>query len=240
MAVAFRDGKYRFINTDGKEVFSTTYKIYRCFRDGLIIYSHNGREGYMDKYGKIVIKAKYGDCKSFYNGYALVELINGQTAIIDKKGNNKTAGYNLGYYLNNYSYDQPVVSEGLFPLKGEGYVFADINNPSKIKIYNKIGNSLTGFDYVGIFTNGLAPVMTDGKWGYIDKTGKMVIKQTYDFVDNFQGSHDFVYKGNYVYVIDKSGKAISKGLKYSYSGSVGRMNYYLFKTYETNTVYDVI
>lgn len=219
MAVAYRNGKFRFINTAGKEVFSTKYTVHGCFRNGLVIYTHNGKDGYMDKNGKIVIKAQYADAKSFYNGYALVELTNGQTAIIDKKGKNKTEGYRLGYYLNNYSYDQPVVSEGMFALYGEGYVFADINNPSKIKIYNKIGSSLAGFDDVGIFTSGLAPVKTDGKWGYIDKKGKMVIKPTYDFAGNFEGNYSTVYKGNYIYVIDKSGKVVSKKFKYSYEGS---------------------
>lgn len=219
MAVAYRNGKFRFINTSGKEVFSTTYTVNGCFRNGLVMYKHNGKSGYMDKTGKIVIKAQYADAKSFYNGYALVELTNGQTAIIDKKGKNKTEGYKLGYYLNNHSYDQQIVSEGMFALYGEGYVFADINNPSKIKIYNKIGSSLAGFDGVGIFTSGLAPVKTDGKWGYIDKKGKMVIKPTYDFAGNFEGNYSTVHKGNYIYVIDKTGKIVSKKFKYSYEGS---------------------
>ena len=219
MAVAYRNGKFRFINTAGKEVFSTKYTVNGCFRNGLVMYKHNGKSGYMDKTGKIVIKAQYADAKSFYNGYALVELTNGQTAIIDKKGKNKTEGYKLGYYLNNHSYNQPIVSEGMFALYGEGYVFADINNPSKIKIYNKIGSSLAGFDGVGIFTSGLAPVKTDGKWGYIDKKGKMVIKPTYDFAGNFEGNYSTVHKGNYIYVIDKSGKIVSKRFKYSYEGS---------------------
>lgn len=219
MAVEYRSGKFRFINTAGKEVFSTTYTINGCFSEGLVMYTHNGKDGYMDKTGKIVIKSQYADAKSFYNGYALVELTNEQTAIIDKKGKSKTEGYKLGYYLNNYSYDQPVVSEGMFAIYGEGYVFADINNPSNIKIYNKIGSSLARFDDVGIFTSGLAPVMIDGKWGYIETKGKMVIKPTYDFVGYFEGNYSTAYKGNYIYVIDKSGKIVSKGFKYSYEGS---------------------
>jgi hypothetical protein len=38
------------------------------------------------------------------------------------------------------------------------------------------------YEDVQDFDNGLAAVKLDGKWGFIDKTGTMVIKAEYDYV----------------------------------------------------------
>ncbi|PSO79918.1 MAG: hypothetical protein BRC51_06045 [Cyanobacteria bacterium SW_12_48_29] len=36
------------------------------------------------------------------------------------------------------------------------------------------------FDYAGEFSEGLAPIKISDKWGYIDKTGEMVINPQFD------------------------------------------------------------
>ncbi|MEC9220541.1 MAG: WG repeat-containing protein [SAR324 cluster bacterium] len=41
------------------------------------------------------------------------------------------------------------------------------------------------FDYVFDFSEGLWMVEKDGKWGYIDKSGKVVVEPQYDWVSDF-------------------------------------------------------
>ena len=113
---------------------------------------------------------------------------------------------------------QPVVGEGLFgrydPIGG--YVFADINNPSKIKVhrgkYNLpgYGTYYDGYKDISIFSEGLAAVkLNNYKWGFVDKTSKLVIPAVYDMVSNFSDGYATAYKNNDVFVIDKSGKIIA-------------------------------
>jgi len=42
------------------------------------------------------------------------------------------------------------------------------------------------YEYIGHFYNGLAKVKLERKWGFIDTTGKVVVKPKYDQVENFQ------------------------------------------------------
>ena len=41
------------------------------------------------------------------------------------------------------------------------------------------------YDAVGDFSDGLAPVQTNGKWGFIDMTGKVIIPLQFDEADSF-------------------------------------------------------
>lgn len=79
------------------------------------------------------------------------------------------------------------------------------------------------FDYVRNFSEGLAAVCKDDKWGYINKAGKIVIPFEYEWVDNFKDGIAIVrtaklLKGSYSYscgVIDRVGKYIIP-LEYDY------------------------
>ena len=218
LALAKRSGKYVYIDKNGKEVFSKKYSKCYPFSDGLALFESNYKWGYIDKKGKVVIKAQFPEAQAFTNGYAIVALNGYDTAIIDKKGNNKTKGIDLNTNLINYDFMQPVVGEGLFgrydPIGG--YVFADINNPSKIKVhrgkYNLpgYGTYYDGYKDISIFSEGLAAVkLNNYKWGFVDKTSKLVIPAVYDMVSNFSDGYATAYKNNDVFVIDKSGKIIA-------------------------------
>ena len=52
------------------------------------------------------------------------------------------------------------------------------------------------FEYVWNFSEGLACVEVDGKWGYIDKSGKQVIKCQYDGAGDFRDGLAWVCVGN--------------------------------------------
>ncbi|WP_170880351.1 WG repeat-containing protein [Paenibacillus odorifer] len=64
------------------------------------------------------------------------------------------------------------------------------------------------YDYASDFHEGLAGVERDGKWGFIDKTGKEVIAPQYDYARSFnEGLADVRKDGKYGF-IDKTGKEV--------------------------------
>jgi hypothetical protein len=66
-----------------------------------------------------------------------------------------------------------------------------------------------GAEYLGKFSDGLAPVKIKGKFGYIDRTGKFVIQPKYDVADSFsEGFGRIAFKKDQQYkwgFIDKTG-----------------------------------
>jgi len=68
------------------------------------------------------------------------------------------------------------------------------------------------YDDAGFFSEGLAAVKLDDKWGYIDATGKVVIPFEYDYASYFRDGEAFVeiVDGEEVsmYLIDKTGKIV--------------------------------
>ncbi len=58
------------------------------------------------------------------------------------------------------------------------------------------------------FSEGLAPIKIDNKWGFIDKVGDIAIKPFADFVDNFSDNAAFFRCENRSGFIDKKGTVI--------------------------------
>jgi hypothetical protein len=58
------------------------------------------------------------------------------------------------------------------------------------------------------FRDGLAVVEIKGKFGYINKTGKIVIPAQYQYARDFNGELAYVDTDEKRYFIDKSGKVI--------------------------------
>ena len=69
----------------------------------------------------------------------------------------------------------------------------------------------------------LIPVDVDGKWGYVDGTGKMIIEPQYNFCDLFvDGIAEVISSSGKMGYIDETGKFIIKpGFKYATRFSEG-------------------
>ncbi len=66
----------------------------------------------------------------------------------------------------------------------------------------------SGYDDMMCLHDGLAVVNKDGKWGFIDKTGKVVIPLQYDYASNFSEGLALVKKDGKSGFVDKTGKAV--------------------------------
>lgn len=64
------------------------------------------------------------------------------------------------------------------------------------------------FDDLGYFYNGLAKVKKDGKWGFIDKAGGLVVEPSFERVDRFSEGLAAVKIGGKWGFIDKSGSLV--------------------------------
>ncbi|MBG6165804.1 hypothetical protein IWQ54_005494 [Labrenzia sp. EL_195] len=61
---------------------------------------------------------------------------------------------------------------------------------------------------VGVFQDGLAAVKIDGKYGYIDRTGRVVIAPRYDLAGRFDAGLAEVFIGKLAGLIDRNGKFV--------------------------------
>jgi hypothetical protein len=81
---------------------------------------------------------------------------------------------------------------------------------------DKTGKALTKieFDEADYFSCGMARVKLNGKYGFINSTGKMVIAPQFDFATSFvRKDLAKVWKDGKVYFIDETGKPVSSPFK---------------------------
>ena len=136
-----------------------------CFEDkGLSIFvDENGKHGFSDADGNIVVPCKYDYVKDYSDGVATVELA-GKWGVID--GN--------GTVIVPCKYDYVrFFHSGIAGVRmGEKWSFID-----------RYGNQLTDFIYDGTeeCIEGMAFVVRDGKSGFVDSTGIEVIPCIYDY-----------------------------------------------------------
>jgi hypothetical protein len=143
---------------------------------GLYPVKQDGKYGFIDKTGKIIINPQFNNARSFSEGLASVCI--GGNGFLCQGGNwgfiDKT-----GKIIINPQFDFAFpFSEGL----------ANVNIGNKYGYIDKTGKIVINpqFDDADDFSEGLASVCKGGngvsceggKWGYIDKTGKYIWNPT--------------------------------------------------------------
>ena len=136
----------------------------------------NWKWGYVSRdTGEMVIPAKYDSDNmgsNFYDGYAVVTVCDDdynivQTLLIDETGKE----YALPEGINAASCDT-VISGGLFEVVDENGLYGYCNTSGEVVIEPQ-------FAYAFEFEDGYAEVeFTDGTYGVIDQTGKVVMRTT--------------------------------------------------------------
>lgn len=80
-----QDGKYGYVNLEGKLVIPYQFDSADYFREGLALVEENGLYGYIDKTGRKVISCQFEKAGHFYEGFAFVYR-NGFYGYIDPTG----------------------------------------------------------------------------------------------------------------------------------------------------------
>ena len=163
----------------------------RPYSDGLCAFRENGKWGFMDTAGKTVLSPVYDECYDFTDGHAVVRK-DGFWGIIDAEGES-TTGF-VFTLMRDFS---------------DGLAYAEGGNISYyVSPEGKSYRLSPKFEY-GDFSEGYAPVKKkkkkNGKWGYIDKKGAVVIEPAYDTVNNFSNGVALVCKKQDYFYINRRG-----------------------------------
>jgi hypothetical protein len=181
-----------------------TARLFRIFE--------NGKFGFIDRRGSVVIEPKFDEVEDFSEGFALVsfngkkgfidgtgklvivpkdfEVINGFTDGLARGNITTTSPYTKGYIdksgglvINTRALGACEFSEGLACVEAGKWGFIDPSGQFVIK---------PQFDEVSYFREGLATATfrdhskaSRRKQGYLDKTGKVVIKPQFDVAQPF-------------------------------------------------------
>ncbi|HMI79962.1 MAG TPA: WG repeat-containing protein, partial [Ferruginibacter sp.] len=125
------------------------------------------------------------------------------------------------YYLNRLGYEAFNINakeggkctEGFITIKG---------NDGRYYHVNKKGKAISPktWEAAGNFSEGLAMVKDNGKWGFIDTLGNKVIDLKFDVASNFTKGAAMVKSNNQFYLVNKKGVAIDNN-KYEAAGNPG-------------------
>lgn len=150
----------------------------------------DGRYGYIDHSGRIVIQPQYLWAKDFVGDMATVFLC-GRTVSIDWQGN-------------------------VWPLRlTVGDALAPESNGGKVGFLDASGQWRVPprYDEALPFSEGLAAVKENGKWGFIDANGKEVLPARFDQAYYFRQGVAVVTVVDGKQLIDKSGRILARGLE---------------------------
>lgn len=199
---AFAAGGWRILNNKGLEVGTTKYKQVSPFYHGLAFATNDRKKGYalINSKGEELSKPVYFVKDNFSaEGFAKVSKKK-KYYIIDKEGE---FVFNKGYdRMGDYS-DGWVLAK-----KGKSFYALHVRG-ERVKLQSELS-------YQGTFQSGLVLTLSQGKYGYTDTTGKLVIATTYKEAGEFKQGRAFVINADKVkQCITPAGEVV-----FSYTGDL--------------------
>ncbi|MES2589340.1 MAG: WG repeat-containing protein [Bacteroidota bacterium] len=176
-----QDGKWGLVDIYGKQIIPFKYDWITCFYEDRAMVKYNGKYGYIDRSDNLVIDAIYENCRPFDNGRAEVNKT-GNWFYIDRNG--------------NFAANQ----EEVLP---EGYENTEIIEVVDVKETENGWTLITKDD-----DNPYPFLSENGKYGYKDQSGKIVIEAKYHIATHFEDGKAKVRKGKKEYYINKKGKKV--------------------------------
>ncbi len=213
-----KDVYYGFTDKYGKIVVTPKYAFIAGFKNELARVSNSAgaksesdRYGYIDAKGKEVIKLTYKNAKDFSEGLAAVTM-DYETPIVPAK---------WGYIDVSGKLAIPYIYDTRSDFK-EGLAVQDMRFQKKsIFFIDKTGKKVlpaanSAYEYYisgNSFSEGLARVQIPNGIGFIkavfiDKSGKIVIDDGYEFTGDFKNGVASVYKAGKFGFVDKTGKVV--------------------------------
>lgn len=175
------------------------------FSEGYAYVCQDGKYGYVNHSGNLVINPQYGVVGDFSNGGAMAMkagLLSVSCGFIDIAGN----------YIVKWNRNK-----GFMPLRWLGHtgVIIDLTT-DKFGLINVQGKVIVPMKYDTICDhNNVIYAEYQGKWGIIDEYGNHISPMKYDDITFYDKSHFVVveYEGK-EYIIDRVGNIISAGYDY--------------------------
>ncbi len=187
------DGHWGFVDTTGEIVIGCQYERATEFQEGLAAVRVGGRYGFVDRRGEWAIKPAFDFAGWFSEG--LVDVSNGDAGyFVDAAGRKPFAacgeqifefsggrayvesGGKVGFIRADGTWAVPPEFDFALAAFTEGVVAVSQANSDWFFVDNAGARAFAGdFQRVRPFSEGMAPVIMGGKWGYIDHGGNFVI-----------------------------------------------------------------
>lgn len=219
-ALVFYENKYAYLTPTGKITLKAKKRRYmslHSYSEGLARFCVEQGCGFMNKKGKVIIKPSEGIVRDFHDGRAMVRLTQKDNILHHKHGFIDKTGKVVIETVWDGAWD---FSDGVAIVNPESDGPAVIDTSGKVIIDFKKAN-IAGFLDIGSFHEGLGRLKVESKegrdprpkvlYGFIDKTGKVVIQPQFRKVEQFNSGLAFVQYENEIAYIDKTGNIIWQG-----------------------------
>jgi hypothetical protein len=161
-------------------------------KDGLLGVRVDGKYGFIDLTGRMVIPPTFDFAWQFSEGRAAAWQ-HGRAGFIDRTGT---------FVIQPRFEYAKAFHEGLAEMQLGGlWGFVDTDGQLTIQ---------PQFEETRWFSQGRAPVRIDGRWGFVDKRGVLVIAAQYRQASLFENGRALVQLGDEWLVIDRSGEPTSR------------------------------
>lgn len=227
MYVVKQAGKQILVKRDGTEVLTTGFdEIKEILKnaDNGIIYVQNGKYGVMKTTGEVIIAPEYEELREAKSGLFIAKQ-NGKYGIIDRQKETKVEPNYLSMIYNekadiyiaekeDYSND---IIDNTFTIRQSGILidlddqkgYLELRQAEEYKYYNFKFEEKKMTD---IYTsNTLFKSKKDGKYGFVDKDGKVIVDYQYDDVTE-QNSYGYagIKKDGKWGAIDNKGNVVQE------------------------------
>jgi len=238
-----KDDRHGFIDLDGNIVIPLQFDYARPFAEGLAAVSRDRLFGFIDRTGKLAIPFRFDYAAWFQEGVAAVRVgelwgfvrPDGQYAVapifkqVDPKFMERLAGVKIGERWGFIDQAGTLVIPARFEsvsgfYKNRALVVLDgrsasINRDGRVLAPVPSQTPPAGFDAIGAYSEGLAPVKTGDHWGFVDESGQVVIAPLFDDgtsigspgIGRFSEGLAAVYSQGGWQFIDRTGKVVIAG-----------------------------
>jgi hypothetical protein len=163
---------------------------YSLLRQVLLLYESEGKYGFMNQEGTLVVEPIYDYAEPFVEGMSVVSK-GGKFGYVSKTGEEVIPPY----------YDDAEPFQNNLAIVGEKLRYGVIDRNGKMVIpliYAEISD----------FSEGLAAAFNGEKYGYIDRFGNVVIPFRYDGAGNFKNGTAVCLLGDFQGIIDSGGNEV--------------------------------
>jgi len=179
------NGKFGCINKAGSYIIPCKYDRIDNFVEGIAKVVLNGKFGYLTIYGDEIVRCKYDLASDFKVGFANVQIkdgLNYRVGLIDKSGNEIVPCKYDGFIGSPYT-GVAIFKNGLATVS-----IKDSFGEKKYGFVNSKGVEIIPCNYQSIweFDEIITGVKKNGKWGFIDVRGNVVVDFKYSDVNPFK------------------------------------------------------
>ena len=228
-------GKYGYIDCNGQIAIEAIYDDADYFIDGLARVTLDGYVGMINQYGEEVIPIAYdeisrgeeyliattGDKKEYYS-FEGNAVLAGEESIDDVHYDDVRAIPDSDLYIAKKDELYGVIDaqgNNVVPFSYDGMNIAGDVKEVLLRVCkdNKYGcleiNTFTEmipleYDYMGLFTDGLAAVSKDGRYGIVKENGEMYVPVDYSYAYILDDGFFYLKKGEITELYNKNGELI--------------------------------